>query len=106
MAIKRRKTTNGIEIIHRRYYAGRPRRIAMLEQARINDAVARQIHQLRAKAGISQRELARRVGTTASVISRLESADYYGHSLSMLKRIALALNKTLEVRFVDRKQTA
>jgi predicted transcriptional regulator len=44
--------------------------------------------------------LARKVGTTQSVISRLEDADYDGHSLAMLRRIASALEKRVEIRFV------
>jgi ribosome-binding protein aMBF1 (putative translation factor) len=103
--MRRRETTSdAVEILHRRYYHGRPKRMAMLNQARINDAVARQIHDLRIKAGLTQRELAERVGTTASVICRLEDADYDSHSLSMLKRIAGALNKRLDVRFVSRRR--
>jgi hypothetical protein len=34
------------------------------------------------------------------VISRLEDADYEGHSLPMLRKIAHALNKRIEMRFV------
>ena len=45
------------------------------------------IRQLREAAGLTQAELAERIGTTQSVISRLESDDYDGHSLSMLSRI-------------------
>jgi transcriptional regulator with XRE-family HTH domain len=41
--------------------------------------------------------LAERVDTTQSVISRLEDADYEGHSLSMLNRIAKALNQHVRV---------
>ena len=59
------------------------------------------IHGLRAKAGLSQRALAQKVGTTASVICRLEDADYEGHSLAMLRRIAAALGKRIEIRFVS-----
>ncbi|MGA7414408.1 MAG: helix-turn-helix domain-containing protein, partial [Bryobacteraceae bacterium] len=54
----------------------------------------------RTKAGLSQRELAKRVGTSASAICRLEDADYQGHSLYMLKRIAQALDQRVEIRFV------
>jgi hypothetical protein len=43
------------------------------------------------------------VKTTQSVISRLEDADYERHSLTMLQRIADALNCRLEVRFVLRR---
>jgi DNA-binding XRE family transcriptional regulator len=59
------------------------------------------IHQLRVQAGLSQRELARRVGTSASSICRLEDADYDGHSMAMLRRIAQSLGKRIELRFVD-----
>jgi hypothetical protein len=34
------------------------------------------------------------------VISRLEDADYSGHSLKMLQRIGAALNRRLEIQFV------
>jgi hypothetical protein len=43
------------------------------------------------------------VGTTASVICRLEDADYEGHSLAMLRRIAIALKQRVEIRFVPVK---
>ena len=55
---------------------------------------------LRTKTGLSQRAMARKAGTTASVICRLEDADYEGHSLAMLRRIAAALDKRVEIRFV------
>jgi hypothetical protein len=34
------------------------------------------------------------------MISRLEDADYDGHSLALLRRIASALEKRVEIRFV------
>jgi len=97
---KRKPTTDAVEILHRRYYEGKPERLANLEKARANDQVARKIVTLRTQAGLSQRQLARLVGTTASVICRLEDADYEGHSLAMLNRIAVALNRRVEIRFV------
>ena len=78
---KQRPTTDAVEIIHRRYYEGRPQRIAELAEAEANDTVARKIHELRKRAGLTQQQLAKLVGTTTSVISRLEDADYEGHSL-------------------------
>jgi len=53
--------------------------------------VALQLAALREKAGLSQKELAQRVGTSQQQISRLESTSYEGHSLSMLRRVAEAL---------------
>ena len=101
---KRKSTTDAVDIIHRRYYAGRPDRQIALEEARAHAEVARQIHQLRTKAGLTQQQLAKLIGTAPSVISRLEDADYEGHSLSMLKRIAEALDKRVEIRFVPAKR--
>ena len=106
MASKKKFTTDAVEILHRRFYAGRPRRIAELEEARADDEVARQIVALRTKAGLTQKELGRLVGTTASVICRLEDADYAGHSLAMLRRIATALKRRVEVRFIPLRKSA
>jgi len=75
----------------------------MLEEERANAEIAQQIYELRTKAGLSQRQLAKLVRTQASAICRLEDADYDGHSLAMLKRIAFALNKRVQVRFVPIK---
>ena len=96
----KKKTNDAVKILHRRFYQGNPKRIAELEQIRADDAVARKIYDLRTKAGLSQRELARLIGSTASVICRLEDSDYEGHSMAMLNRIAAALDKRVEIRFV------
>jgi len=98
---RQKATTDAIEIIHRRYYEGRPERMTGLAEAEANDSVAHKIYELRKRAGLTQEQLAKRVGTTTSVISRLEDADYEGHSLAMLRRIAKALNKRVELRFVS-----
>lgn len=100
-AKRNKRTTDGLAIIDRRFFSGQPKQQALLEQARADDEVARKIYKLRNKSGLTQRELAGLVGTTASVICRLEDADYDGHSLAMLRRIAAALNKRVEIRFVS-----
>jgi DNA-binding XRE family transcriptional regulator len=98
---KRKAATDAIQIIHRRYYEGRPKRLADLAEAEADDTIARKIYDLRRRAGLTQRQLANLVGTTTSVICRLEDADYEGHSLAMLRRIANALDKRVELRFVS-----
>jgi ribosome-binding protein aMBF1 (putative translation factor) len=72
----------------------------LVEEEKLNVRIAEMIHDARNAAGLTQADLAKLVGTTQSVISRLEDADYGGHSLSMLQRIADALHQKLEVRFV------
>jgi len=59
-----------------------------------------QISEDRTNAGLTQTQLAEKVRTTQSVISQLEDADYDGHSLSMLRRVAAALQSHVEVRIV------
>ncbi len=103
MTKKRESTTDAVEILHRRYFEGKPKMLALLEEERANAEIARKIYELRTKAGLSQRALAKLVGTTASVICRLEDADYEGHSFSMLRRIAAALNRRVEIRFVPQR---
>ncbi len=91
-----RTTTSAVDILHGRYVKDEEAR-ASLEAERVNAEVARLIYDRRKAAELSQRELAALVGTTQSVISRLEDADYDGHSLSMLSRIARALQQKLTV---------
>lgn len=106
MAKQRTPTTQALEILHRRFYRGSPRRMDALEQARANHEIARKIHELRTDAGLTQKALAKLVGTTPSVICRLESADYEGHSMAMLRRIAAVVNRRVEIRFVPLKRPA
>src|SRR5437879_13185546 len=91
---------DAVEILHRRFYEGKPARLKNLEEARANEEIARKIHELRETAALTQTQLAKLIGTTASVICRLEDADYEGHSLAMLRRIAGALNQRVETRLI------
>lgn len=98
--VEKEKTSDAVAILDR--MAGESAELKKLtEEARVNAAVAQLIYAARNKAGISQAELAEKVGTKQSVISRLEDADYDGHSLSMLQRIARALGKQISIEFED-----
>jgi len=100
MAKKKRATTDAVEILTRRYFTGRKDLDERYEQEAANLEVARKLYELRTRAGLTQRQLAKLVGTSPSAICRLEDADYEGHSLSMLRRIAAALSQRVEIRFV------
>jgi DNA-binding XRE family transcriptional regulator len=106
MAKRTKPSVDALEILQRRFYAGNAARLKNLEEARANEEIARKIHQLRTAASITQTQLAKLIGTTASVICRLEDADYEGHSLAMLRRIAGALNQRVEIRFVPIRRSA
>ncbi len=97
---KRKPTKDGVEILHRRYIEGKPEMLALLEEERANAEIAQKIYDLRQEAGLSQQELADLIGTSRTAITRLEDADYEGHSLSMLRRVAAALNKKVQIEFV------
>ena len=88
---------DAISILHKRYVKGDPEREASVEEERLNAKIARMVYDLRTQAGLSQQELADLVGTQQPAISRLEDADYEGHSLSMLNRIAVVLKRKLIV---------
>ncbi len=55
------------------------------------------VREMREDAGLTQAELAKKIGTTQSVIARLEDAEYAGRSLSMLERIATACGVALKL---------
>ena len=100
-----KKTTDAVAILDR--MAGENAELRRLtEEARVNATVAQLIYEARNRAGLSQAELAERIGTRQSVISRLEDADYEGHSLSILQRIAAALGQCVEIRFLALNKAA
>jgi ribosome-binding protein aMBF1 (putative translation factor) len=95
-----KKFTTDANKILARIAGNDPKSQRAFEEELSNRDVASKIYQLRQQAGLSQSELARRVGTTQSVISRLEDAAYAGHSLAMLNRIAEAMERRVEIRFL------
>ena len=86
-------TRDAVKIIRARYVKDDPERKAAVEAERSNAEIARLIYLARTEARLTQGQLAELVGTTQSVISRLEDSDYEGHSLSILHRIAEALKR-------------
>ncbi len=106
MAKMGKPTSDAVEILRRRFYEGKPSRLKNLEEARANEEIARKICELRTAAGLTQAQLGKLIGTTASVICRLEDADYEGHSLAMLRRIGAALNQRVQIRFVPIRRSA
>lgn len=97
----KKASSDAVAVLHRRYVGDDPDRLAGLEQERLHAKVARQIYDLRTRAGLTQSQLAKKVKTTQSVISRLEDADYEGHSLSMLRRIAEVLGAQVDVDLIE-----
>lgn len=95
---KKKGTKNFADVL-RRKLAQDPDMAALVEAEAFNADIAIEIFNARSEADLTQKELADLVGTNQSVIARLESADYDGHSLTMLRRIATAVKKRLRVEF-------
>ena len=72
----------------------------MIAEETLKAQIARMIYEARTAAGLTQRALAARVGTTPSVIARLEEADVDSNALFLLHRIAAALGHALDIRLV------
>jgi transcriptional regulator with XRE-family HTH domain len=94
------KTRNLAEIL-RQEIKSDPSLAAAVEEARFDANIAEEIYNARTRSCKSQTELAELAGMRQSAIARLEDADYGRHSITSLKRIALALGKRLEIKLVD-----
>ncbi len=69
-----------------------------LEETRLEYEIARALIKARIEKGLTQAEVAKRMNTKQSVISRVENARTVP-SLSFLKRLAQVLNASLQVQF-------
>lgn len=76
----------------------------LIRVAKTNADIAQMIYDARIEADLSQQALADLIDSNQQTISQLEDADYEGHSLAMLRRIADALEQELVVQFVPTKQ--
>lgn len=90
-----------------------PEKIEQLKDKEYRDAymadhvragIAYQIQALREQAGLTQAQLAARLNTRQSVISRLENTEYGKVSVQTLLDVASALDIALNVRFCDYRQ--
>ena len=98
MANPRKPTINGLEILQRALYETHPERQAQLEQARMEAELGRKILALRERAGLTQAQLARRLGVSAAFIADLEEAAIETDYLLWLRRVATILHKRIEIR--------
>jgi predicted XRE-type DNA-binding protein len=96
-----RSISDAVEILDRVFIGDDTALREAADQAVEDALIGQMIYDIRTQAGLTQKQLAELAGTDQAVISRLEDADYEGHTMSMLRRIAKALGKRVEVRFVD-----
>ncbi|MBU0569107.1 helix-turn-helix domain-containing protein [bacterium] len=89
--MRTKTTTNAVEILKHRL-SNDPELAVLVEEERKRLRLADKIRKVRLKVGLSQREIAKRIGSTQSAVARLESGNYERLSLSTLIKISLALN--------------
>lgn len=93
------KTRDAMKIIDK-MIGDDPERRQRIAEARTNSEIAQMVYDARNAAGLTQKQLADKIGTGQSTIARLEDSDYDGHSLSMLQRIAKALGCQIQLNMV------
>jgi transcriptional regulator with XRE-family HTH domain len=93
-------TNDALRVIERTF-GNDPGWADSVSRAAIAGEIAEALYALRVRHGLTQAALAKRAGTSQSAIARMESADYHGHSLSMLRRIAASVGERLTVAFIE-----
>jgi ribosome-binding protein aMBF1 (putative translation factor) len=100
--MSRKPESEALQELYEELVGDDPKKQALYERDLVDIKAAQLIYDMRTAAGLSQRGLAKRVGTTASVICRLEASDYEGHTLAILSRIASALGRRIELHAVPK----
>lgn len=67
----------------------------------LDSLVSTQIRTLREREGWSQKDLAKRIGTTQPGISRVESPNYSAWSIKTLRKLAAVFDLALSIKFVS-----
>ena len=66
--------------------------------------LANQIAKLRERSGLTQAELARRIGTQQAGVARMERSTYRGYTVATLAKIAAATSSRLEVKLIPSRR--
>jgi transcriptional regulator with XRE-family HTH domain len=96
------KTTHDFGKVLAKELAEDPELEMLVEQQRLHSSIAREIYAARQSAEMTQKELAAAASMSQPGVARMEDADYEGHSVNALHKIAWVLGKKVVVEFVDR----
>ena len=96
-----KRVTDAVEIMDRTY-GGNSEWDRLVAEEELNASVGQLVHDLRVEAGLSLAKLAEMVGTSQSIISRVENADYEGSALEILSRVCFALHRKIGVKRTKR----
>ena len=98
-----RTTSDAVEII-RKMFGNDPQMEQLMQEAAAAMDIGQEVFDAREALALTQEALASKVGVTADEIDAIEMGDFQHVPLDLLERIAVALNKRLEIRmaFTDR----
>lgn len=97
------KKTRDFGLVITEELAADPQLDFLVELESLHASVAEEIVEAREAANLSQVELARQAHMQQSNLARLEDADYHGHSLNTLHKVAWALGMRVDVKFYKRQ---
>lgn len=94
--MKKRKISDAVELLDR-WYGGDSEWDRLVAAEELNMQVGQAVHDLRTAAHLTQQQLADATGTTQSIISKVENADYEGSAIEILRRVCFALGRKMSV---------
>lgn len=92
------QTNNSIRAMMLDRAPERQKALEAINRERINLQCAMTVRDIRKRANLSQKELAKMIGTSQSAIARIENFEYGGRTITMLQRIADALGYAVEIQ--------
>lgn len=102
MSRTKKPITDAVALMDR-WYGGTPEWDEAVAEEELSLQIGLAVHDLRGSAGLTQKQLAGLIGTSQSVVSRVEHADYEGSALEIFKRVCFALHKKVQVRHTTRQ---
>jgi ribosome-binding protein aMBF1 (putative translation factor) len=95
--MSRKKRVSDVVELMDRWYGSIPGWDEMVAQEELNMQVGQAVYDLREAVGLSQADLAKLIGSTQSTISKVESADYKGYAIEILRRVCFALHTPIKI---------
>ena len=103
MAAKK-KPAAALQYLDPSFFERNPKHRAQLEEAKAYQEIARAFFDLRAASGLSAKEVGRAAGMSTRTIEKLESGEHPRPTLALLRQVASALGKKVELRLVAGKK--
>ncbi len=93
---RKRKISDAVELVDR-WFGGTPGWDRMVAEEKLKLEIGQAVYDLRSSAGLTQSQLGDLVGTSQSVISTVEHADYDGSAIDLFVRVCFAMRRKVEI---------